>query len=88
MNNTTEQNSEDTAEAGSWAEVKPYTEQVEKIPDISKASDNTLQPCVLYRGRQNWLARFEQQSDPGERGKEIAQELRAIAAKWLKMQNA
>ncbi len=55
-------------------------DSIEKIPN---EKDTT---CLLQRGNENWLSRFSKIEEE-KRPDEIKQEVRALFAKWLKMQN-
>ena len=41
-----------------WLELQIYTDQTSEFPTVSQDSKKRYQPCVLYRGGENWLSRF------------------------------
>ena len=58
-----------------------FTEASPELPSVSKEGSKH-QPCLLFRGQENWLKRFKN-GEP----EAIKQEVRALVARWLKMQN-
>ena len=56
-------------------------------PQVQKDASGLWQPCFLFRGRENWLARLPEGDDKKPPVKDIQQEARALVARWLKMQN-
>jgi hypothetical protein len=61
--------------------LRLFAETTPVLPSVSKEGDK-YQPCYLFRGQENWLSRLK-----GERIEAIKQEVRALVARWLKMQN-
>jgi hypothetical protein len=59
----------------------------EEPPTVKKEGSGPWQPCFLFRGRENWLARLPEGQDNKPPVQDIRQEARALVARWLKMQN-
>src|SRR4030067_1238911 len=74
-----------TPSPDAWSRLNLYLDPTSILPDITEV-ESLFQPCVLFRGADNWLARFGNE-EPIERNRSIRQEVRAISARWLKMQN-
>lgn len=73
-------------ESGSqWSNF--YLDASPEIPQINKTDKGIFEPNILYRGSENWLARFSKDNDVGHQRESIRQEVRALFAGWLKMQN-
>lgn len=68
-----------------WARLIPHLDPARTYPEITSV-DGLFQPCALFRGAENWLARFANE-EPRDLVRNIRQEVRAISARWLKMQN-
>lgn len=60
--------------------------QSSEMPDIAQISPGIWSPNILYRGSENWLSRFAKDKED-ERKSNIRQEVLALFARWLKMQN-
>lgn len=56
-------------------------------PQVKRDGSGLWQPCFLFRGRENWLARLPEGDDKKPPVKDIQQEARALVARWLRMQN-
>lgn len=58
-----------------------FTAASDTPPSVSR-KEGRFEPSFLFRGQENWLAKFQ-----AEQGEEIKQEVRALVARWLKIQN-
>ena len=58
-----------------------FTSPTSTPPDVTR-KDEKFEPSFLYRGQENWLSKFQD-----EETEEIKQEVRALVARWLKIQN-
>jgi len=65
-----------------WKSNTYYSENT-----ISPGKDRPQNQCFLYRGQQNLLTRFRNGTETNPPADDIRQEIRALAARWLKMQN-
>lgn len=70
-----------------WSKLRIYTDSTSDFPNVSQDSAEKYTPCLLYRGGENWLARFGKEIEASEQMENIRQEVRAVSAQWLKMQN-
>ncbi|MGB7295403.1 MAG: SIR2 family protein [Candidatus Aminicenantales bacterium] len=82
----TEAPMEGTSGADPWSVLQMCTEAISRFPKVSQDAGR-WQPCVLYRGGENWLARFGKGLEVTDQIKNIREEVRALSAKWLRMQN-
>ena len=73
--------------ADAWCELSMDATSTLAFPTMSVDSDKIGRLCFLYRGGENWLARFGKDIKSPEQIKNIRQEVRTISARWLKMQN-
>lgn len=78
---------ENMTKGDSWSELQLYTNLSTSFPEIVSASNQKLQPCFLFRGKENWLSHFRECNNGDEKIRCIRQEVRALSARWLKMQN-
>jgi len=53
-------------------------------PEQQSLAEASNDKCLLYRGGENWLAKFSDDPKPQD---PIRREVRALFARWLKMQN-
>lgn len=67
--------------------LQMFTEVADSAPPTSVDADGRWNPCCLFRGRENWLSRFSRIDDAVEQTQAIRDEVRALVARWLKMQN-
>ena len=70
-----------------WATHTFFTENQSEIPRIEKTQAGMFQPSILFRAGENWLARFRGEVKPENQIPAIRDDVRALAAKWLRMQN-
>jgi hypothetical protein len=73
------------SEAGSnpWVPELLHTDKTEYFPTIAESSPK----AVLLRGSENWLTRFFSPSESGSHGQAVKEEVQALFARWLRMQN-
>jgi hypothetical protein len=71
----------------SWPTLNLFTDDVNEIPTIEKTSAGKFEPSVLFRARENWLARLHPKAKPEDQIVPIREDVRALSAKWLRMQN-
>jgi hypothetical protein len=70
-----------------WKSLDIATAGGDTFPDVESGAHG-WQPCFLFRGRENWLGRFARTANRGETREAIRAEARALAAQWLKVENA
>jgi hypothetical protein len=75
-----------------WGKLKfdKTSTALEKSPPVTETPDEAKKPCLLLRGQENLLARIWTEEKPeitDEVLSDIRQEVRALCAQWLKMQN-
>lgn len=68
-----------------WGGLRWHTTPADELPTVAE-KDGVLEPNILMRAGENLLARFQGQDD-SEQLENIRQEVRAIASRWLRMDN-
>ena len=71
----------------SWSTLQFFTEDQEEMPTIASTDAGRFEPSVLFRSRENWLARLQGHAKRDARVAAIREDVRALSAKWLRMQN-
>ncbi|MBI5868938.1 MAG: hypothetical protein HZB43_11755, partial [candidate division Zixibacteria bacterium] len=66
-----------------WAPALLHTDKAAYFPNPSE----TTPKAVLFRGAENWLTRFATPSDSNAGGQAVKEEVQALFARWLRMQN-
>ena len=66
-----------------WSSEILYTDKTEYYPSPGEESPR----AVLMRGSENWLTRFATPGDSISGGQAVKEEVQALFARWLRMQN-
>src|ERR1035437_9355281 len=64
----------------------PELLHTDKTGDFPSPGEKPLK-AFLLRGAENWLTRFATPSESGDTGQAVKEEVQALFARWLRMQN-
>jgi hypothetical protein len=72
---------ETTPNKAGFPSLSFFTTTTDTPPSVSR-KEGQFEPSFLFRGQENWLSKFQD-----EQTEEIKQEVKALVARWLKIQN-
>ena len=72
---------ETTPHKAGFPSLSFFTTTTDTPPSVIR-KEGRFEPCFLFRGQENWLSKFQD-----EQTEEIKQEVKALVARWLKIQN-